>query len=347
MDSPLLRKSIRIAGGLLLLWLALRYLYPLLRPFLLAGLLALAAEPLVQFFHRQLHLRRGFATGIGVSVCICLISLLVLALGAFLLREVRQLAFVLPDMESTAQQGLSVLQHWVQDLAASAPGSIQNMLQDAVDHLFSGSSALLDTFTGWLLSLASGLLSHLPDGAVGIATALIASYMISAKLPGIRTWLSSRIPPVWKERYLPALLGIKDTLWGWLRAQLKLTAITFTLLTLGFVLLQIPYAPAWAAAVALVDAIPILGTGTVLVPWGIVSLLQGKHIRALGLLCLWGTVSLTRSILEPKLVGKQLGLDPLVTLVALYIGFYQWGIWGMLLAPMAAVFLLRIADFRT
>jgi predicted PurR-regulated permease PerM len=96
----------------------------------------------------------------------------------------------------------------------------------------------------------------------------------------------------------------------------------------------------------LVDAIPILGTGTVHVPWGIVSILQGNHIRALGLLCLWGTVSLTRSILEPKLVGKQLGLDPLVTLVALCIGFCQWGIWGMLLAPMAAVFLLRIADFR-
>ena len=88
---------------------------------------------------------------------------------------------------------------------------------------------------------------------------------------------------------------------------------------------------------ALVDAFPILGTGTVLVPWSLFSFLQGDYVLAFGLLILYGTTALTRSVLEPRLLGRQLGLDPLITLMALYAGYRLWGIGGMLLAPILAV----------
>ena len=87
---------------------------------------------------------------------------------------------------------------------------------------------------------------------------------------------------------------------------------------------------------ALVDAIPILGTGTVLLPWALVSLLQHQHLRSVGLLLTYAAAFLTRTILEPRLVGRHLGLDPLVTLIFLYLGYRFWGILGMLLAPMLA-----------
>jgi predicted PurR-regulated permease PerM len=89
--------------------------------------------------------------------------------------------------------------------------------------------------------------------------------------------------------------------------------------------------------VALVDGFPILGTGTILLPWALVSFLQNNIPRALGLLSVYAVISLTRSILEPKLLGRQLGLDPLVTLASLYAGFRLWGFGGMILAPMLAV----------
>ena len=107
-------------------------------------------------------------------------------------------------------------------------------------------------------------------------------------------------------------------------------------------LLGIQYAPLWAMAVSVVDALPILGTGTVLVPWSLVCLVQHNTGRALGLVGLYIATALTRSTLEPRLVGRQLGLDPLVTLIALYVGFRLWGLPGMILSPLLVITLISM-----
>ena len=93
----------------------------------------------------------------------------------------------------------------------------------------------------------------------------------------------------------------------------------------------------WAFLTALVDAVPLLGTGTILIPWAIFSLLQGKNWLGLGLWGLYIIAALTRSAMEPRLVGRQLGLDPLLTLIALYGGYRFWGFGGMLAAPLICV----------
>ena len=92
-----------------------------------------------------------------------------------------------------------------------------------------------------------------------------------------------------------------------------------------------------ALVTALVDAVPLLGTGTILLPWTLVSLLSGEPVRAVGLLGIYVTALITRSALEPKLLGRQLGLDPLAALAALYIGYRLWGFGGMILAPILTV----------
>ena len=94
------------------------------------------------------------------------------------------------------------------------------------------------------------------------------------------------------------------------------------------------------------DAVPLLGTGTVLIPWSLVCLLQRNHVRSVGLLLLYGVTALTRSALEPKLVGKQLGLDPLLTLAALYTGYRLWGIGGMILSPLIAVTAVQLTETK-
>ena len=111
----------------------------------------------------------------------------------------------------------------------------------------------------------------------------------------------------------------------------------------GLLLLKIPHAPLWAAVVALVDVFPVLGTGTVLLPWSLISFLQGDTGRAFFLLGIYGAAAVTRTVLEPRLVGKQLGLDPLVTLMALYMGYRLFGLPGMLLSPMIAVVVTQTA----
>lgn len=331
------RKLLLWLGLALGLWLGLRYVFPVTIPFLLAGVLAFISEPLVRTFQQRLHLPRYAATGIGVSICLIIAVLIFLTLCAFLLRQLRSLANVVPDLESSAAQGISYLKEFFLILSGKAPKGIRTVLSHGVENLFSGSSRILDRISGWLLNIASGLLKALPDSALGLGTWILATYMTSAKLPQIKGFFAHRLPGKWAEQYLPTIKRLRHSLTLWLTAQLKLTGITFAVLSGGFLMLHIPYAIAWAALICLVDALPILGTGTVLIPWSLVSFLQGNHLQAVGLLSIYGVAALLRCILEPRFVGKHLGLDPLVTLFALYTGYHLWGILGMLLAPLLTV----------
>jgi len=343
MNQPLIRK---IGLGLLLfagLWLLGRYLLPILLPFLLAALLAVSSEPLVSFLHDRIKFPRALASGIGVSIALLLAVLLVLTLCALLLRQLGNLSGVLPDLGQTAQEGMDSLEGFLVNLAQKTPQTVSPILIRGVENFFSDSTQLLDQITAKVLALASGILTRIPDSALGFGTWILASFMTSAKLPYIRAWVSQKLPDSWRQQYLPTVKRLKRSLSGWLTAQLKLAGITFSILCGGFLLLRIHHAPLWAVLISLMDALPILGTGTVLIPWSLVCFLQGDHVRALGLLGIYAAAAMLRSVLEPKFIGKQLGLDPLVTLLSMYTGYRLWGILGMLISPLLAVTITQLA----
>ncbi len=342
--NPLIRKSLTISAALLGIYVAVRYLLPLIFPFLIGTALALAAEPLVRFGCKKLHLPRSVSSFVGVGMSFAFLMIAVLLLAALLVRELSALTGILPDLEESIRGGMQSMSSWLLELAGRAPGGIATVLRRNINDFFSGSSALLDQAMGYLLRLASGLLSRIPGGALSIGTGIIASFMISAKLPKIKALLRSRLNAQKLQPLLDTLHRLKTALSGWLMAQLKLSGITFSLVTAGLLLLRISYAPLWAALIALVDAFPILGTGAILVPWSLVAFLQGDPVIAFGLLGLYALCAVTRTVLEPRLVGRQLGIDPLLTLLALYIGFKLFGLLGMLLAPMMAVTVTQLTE---
>ena len=335
--NPGIRRYLPALIGLAGLFLFMRYLLPLVFPFVLGAVLALAAEPLVSFLCTRVHIRRPVATGIGISTAFSFLAFVMMVLGAFAVRQLQNLAGLLPELERSLQFGVDTADRTLRNLAQKVPGELGTVLTRNVDNLISGGDGLISRATASVLKLASGILSHVPGSALAIGTGIISSFMISAKLPQLCRWTEHLLSA---EKLAPALSGasrLKSVLMGWLKAQAKLSAVTFFLMLLGFFLLRIPRAPLWALTVALVDAFPILGTGAILVPWSIFSFLQGDTLRAFGLLGLYAAAALLRSVLEPRFLGKHLGLDPLVTLIALYAGFRLWGIAGMILAPLLAV----------
>lgn len=336
------RKILGILGFALGIWLGIRIFLPLSFPFLLGGLLALAAEPMVTFLCRRLKLRRGAAVAAGVTAVLCLLTLLLLMLLALILRELALVAGILPDLEQFASGGISVLSTWLLQLIQPLPPGIRGFLSDSIRQLFSGGSELMNQGFRFLMGITGNLLRRVPDSALVLGTAIISGYMISAKLPNLREWIKERISRDRIRRFLDAVGRLRRALLGWLKAQLKLMGITWMILVLGLILLRVPYAPVWASAVALVDAFPILGTGTVLLPWALVCFIQEDLIRGVGLLSVYAVISLTRSVLEPRLVGAQLGLDPLATLASLYAGYRFWGFGGMILAPVLAVAAVQV-----
>lgn len=340
------KKSLCLAGVFLTAWLSFRYLLPLAAPFLLGTVLALTAEPVAAFLTRKLRIPRPVSSALGVTMAFCFFAVVLLLTGAVLLRELRSLSAALPDLEQTAATGITALRNFTLTLAARTPSGIRPYVREHVDAFFSDSTAMLNRVAGMALSSAGDLLTHVPDSALTLGTGIISAFLISAKLPRIRRWLLRRIPRDRLRSLIAAGTRMKKALGGWLLAQLKLMSLTLVILLLGFSLLRIPRGPLWALGVTLVDAFPILGTGTVLLPWSLLCLLQGNTPRAIGLLGLYATVTLTRSLLEPKLVGQHLGLDPLATLAALYAGYRLWGIAGMILSPLLAVTALQLVPDR-
>lgn len=312
-------------------WLGLKYLLPLAMPFLLGTALALAAEPAVRLLCRRLP--RGISAALGVTGSLGLLTCLVFLAGAMLVKELGLLAGALPDLSRTAQGGLDSLEGFLLNLADRAPEGVRPLLSRTVTGAFRDGSDLVKQLSTRLPGMASAVLSWLPGSALTLGTGILSAYMVSARLPRLKRWLRGSS----LAKLVPVAKSIKTALGGWLKAQLKLAGVCFCLVCGGFLLLRIPYAPIWAVLTALVDAVPVLGTGTVLLPWSLVCLLQGQQVRALGMVSIYAVAMIARSVLEPRLVGKQLGLDPLITLAALYTGFRLWGIAGMLLSPLLCV----------
>lgn len=305
---------------------------PLLLPFLLGWGLALAAEPLVRFAAGRLRWKRAAAAGVGVSLTLLGTLTLVTLLGALTVKELGSLAQQLPDLQQETQAGLTQLRDALYSVAQRVPAGIQPLMERSVDALVGDSEQLVGQVTARLPALLGGVLGKLPGGALTLGTGVVAGFLMSARLPQLRGALTERLP----ESVQAALHRLRGTLGRWLLAQGKLAAVTCAILAAGLTLLNVPQGALWAIPIALVDAVPLLGTGIVLVPWALVALLQNDTLLAVGLLTTYAAAAITRTVLEPRLVGKQLGLDPLVTLFFLYLGYQLWGFWGLVLSPVCA-----------
>ncbi len=333
-------KRLLITGGVLLAaWLGIRYLLPVAAPFLIGGGIALAADPGVNLIQKKLSWRRFPAVLLCVSLTLILFAALVSFIGAAAVRELGAAARYVPEIGETIGQGMTVLEDFLLSAADRAPASVRPMLIQTVLNTFQDGNALLSQVTNKVPGVVAGVVGKVSKGALTVGTGVLAGYMISVRLPRIRKWISDHMPEHWTKKSLPALRQAKKTFGCWLKAQVKLMLVTWAVVSAGLMLLRIPYGFLWAALVAAVDAVPIFGTGTVLVPWAIVSFLQGNTQQGGGLMAIYGIASLCRSILEPRLVGKSLGLDPLLSLIAVYVGFQLWGIPGLILAPVTAALL--------
>ena len=313
-------------------WIGVRFLLPVALPFLLGTALALAAEPAVSFGVKRLRLPRSVASVLGVGLSLCLLLGFLMLLGGLAVRQVSTLTERMPSVERTLTQAENALLSSLE----KAPPKLRALAEKTVERTLDDGSAVVSGMAGKLPELITGFLGWLGSSLLAIGTGVLAAFLISARLPQLKKALQDRLPPSWQDRYVPALKRGRHCLWGWCKAQGKLALVTWGILSLGFWLLGIRRSVFWAGVIALVDAVPVLGTGSVLLPWAAVCLLQSQNTRAMGLLCLWGVAVIVRTVLEPKVVGKYLGLDSLWTLVAMYAGFRFFGIPGLLFTPIVA-----------
>ena len=317
-----------------------RFFWVPLLPFLLALLLSSMIRPAVRFLHRKFRLPIRLGTILLLVLLIAGISfLLYFALvrlveeaGAFLAQEMPQDG----GTSNFAKALQNMLSKWFPDAKGYFESKgFGSMVRDG---LRSAASVLVGAIPG----LISGILSYLPLAMFFVVVLMLASYYLTTDRERIFKGLYRVLPDriVKEVSYLRHRAG--DCLGQYLKAALILLLITFGELFLGFTLLGIRYSMTLAAIIAVVDFFPILGTGTVMIPWAIVSMLSADVKTAIGLLVLWALLTAVREVIEPRIIGKKLGLHPFHALASMYFGFSLFGFTGLILAPLAVTVLLGV-----
>ena len=204
--------------------------------------------------------------------------------------------------------------------------------------------SLSKTLTTWLGSFAGNVASATPAAIATIVVSIIASCYIAKDYTVIRAFFGKQIP----AKHLPIVRDVKklfsDNLLKVGRGYLILMAITFVELACGLLIFRVRLAIPIAALIAVVDIFPVLGTGTVLIPWALIQLLSGNYPFAIGLIVMYLIISILRSFLEPKIISKQIGMPPLVTLLAIYVGFKLLGFVGMIGLPLVLIVIMALQE---
>lgn len=337
--APVLRVALTAA----LFWLFLRFFLPWCAPLLGAWALAAALEGPVRGLCR-VGLSRPAAAGV-VFTLFTLALCTGVGLGLWWLAgEGLALLERLPLLLSGAGSWPGRLKDLADEALVAAPVPLQEPLRQALEGILDAVGDLLSSAAAQAAVIAGRWASSLPGLAFGAGTALLAGALLSADRPAVSAFFRRQLSRRGVEKLDAAGAALRSALGGWLKAQGILVLLNAGLLAVGLLLLGVKGALLWAFFTALVDLLPVLGSGAVLLPWAVVALLRGDGGLALGLAALWGGVSLVRGLLEPRLVGKEAGLPPLAAVAAFYLGFTAAGPAGMILAPLAALALKVLHD---
>ncbi len=337
--SPFLRCVLTAALAAALLWVALKFLLPVLAPFILAFLTAAVCEPVVKYLSGRCNMRRGIASALCVlTVLLSLVGFVLLVLFR-LFDEAVGLLNELPEMTSGLPALFEKIDRAARRFIVSFPQGVRDYLNDAIAATGEALLALPGSLSAAALGYLGSMAERAPGTVLALVTYAIGSFFISASYDKIISFLRRQIPERFQKRMADLRPELTEGLGQWLRAELTLMAITFAILTAAFALMGVEYGAVIALITAFIDALPVLGSGVVLIPWALVLLLGGDTGRALGLFMTYLVALLARSCLEPKLLGDRFGVEPAAALLAMYAGFKLAGVTGMVLFPIVLMLL--------
>lgn len=328
---------------------------PLLYPFLYGLIIALIINKPVHVLENKTRLPRW------LSVAIVLLFFILLIFGSFTLVvtqvviEITHLIAVLPTHIEDAAHYIKVF--ITREIIANFYANVQDYYS-ALDENYQvrieeyigvGLTKIARAGTFFINTLLQGLqtfLTSLPNAATVLVISLLAAFFISKDFYRFQERLLSIMPLFIQQRLSTVTNDLKQALVGFLRAQLTLISITGAIVIVGLLILQVNYAFTIGIITGIVDLLPLLGTGFIFVPWIIYLFFKGNFDLVIGLSILYGVVVIQRQIMEPKIVADSIGLDPLITLIALFVGLQLFGVVGLILGPVAVVVINALVKAR-
>ncbi|MGI5946394.1 MAG: sporulation integral membrane protein YtvI [Lachnospiraceae bacterium] len=328
------------AGGTLLVCIVLPKFLRFFMPFVVGWIIAMIANPLVRFLESRLKVVRKHGSVLVVITVLALIIGALYLLLSKLLSEASGLLQSLPQLWETFQTEVRNIGRQLDNLFAFLPDQLGVQMRAAADNLDSYIGVLLQNVATPTVEAAGSVAKSLPSILVNTVVIILSSYFFIAERDTILNLWKQYMPENSKKHMSYMRRDAIRLIGGYFMAQFRIMFVVAAILTVGFLVLQVPYSFLLALLISLLDFLPVFGTGTVLIPWGVIKLLSGEYYMAGGLILLYILSQFIRQAIQPKIVGDSMGLPPLMTLVFLYIGFKVSGLGGMILAvPVGLVFL--------
>lgn len=355
-----------IALGFLFVRYALGVCFPIVCAFFIATILQRPKN----FLTRKTFFKKGAASVISLFLLIFIVVSLIALIGVRAVSEIS--GFI--DYVTIQIQHIDVLvtniENAVMDFIENLPAFLSETLTESVTTIFTQireylagqSTELTDSITGslgsafsfsWITTPLSGVIStakQIPSILIAVVITLVASCFMTSDYDEIMGFIKRQFPEEKRKDLSRAKVLLKTTLSKMARAYALIMTVTFTEMFIGLSVLKLigvyssSYAVIIAIVTAIVDIIPVLGTGTVLIPWALYNLIVGNFGLAIGLAVIYAVITVIRQIVEPKLVAGQLGLSPVVTISSLYLGLKIFGVFGMIIAPILVTMLKVLND---
>lgn len=341
-----------------IVYFVLKYFINLIMPFFLALIFAALSRPLARKLSsetktvkdengetheikRKIYLNHNFAAVLSVVLLFLVIIGLVTLICVRLVDTGADMIAQLPELYySTIQPGIEDVLKEVEIWAASVDDSVLEMVRGAVPNVVSTIGSKVTDFSAKMLVWISSLAGSLPTMLLNTLICLIATVFIAVDFDSISAFLRRNLP----EKPLAMVLEIKDSfidiVWQFVRSYFYIFLITATEITVGLLIIGQKNPMLLGIIISVFDAFPIVGSGMILLPWAVWTLLAGSTGKGIGLMILYLVVVIARQIIEPKLVGKRVGLRPIVTLVCMFVGTKLFGALGLFGLPIAAAIIV-------
>lgn len=338
-------------------YVVLKFLFWPLFPFLMAFVFAMVFQRPVHFVERKLKIGRGFPSVLLVLLILTVVLGVLTLLGALLVNQTRALFESLGERFVSLPQMLESLKATLGSALAFLPDSIEGTVVQSInrflDGLIGGTASFDWSILAGPLEGAFNAAKQVPGAVLSVVVASVCCVFITIDFPRIRRFAYRQIPPEKREVFSHTKRAVLSSFGKIAKAYLLILCITFLELLAGFKILSAvglmsdTYIIVLALVIAVIDIIPVLGTGTVLIPWALYSLIVGNTWLGIGLAVVYVIITVIRQYIEPKLVSLQLGLPPFLTLIAMFFGLQLFGFIGLFLMPMFVMLIKMLSDNGT
>ncbi len=340
--QPTIKKIFLILFIFAVIYLSITFLLPFLAPFVIALIVSYINEPVIKLLQKFKISRKAAA---AISLLFTM-SILGLGLTVGIIKIYNEL-IVLQDNLTAYSSDISVKINGLIDKATLFYNGLPDQVTVTITKNLESFSEQIGTMITSVIQYVINTVSSIPRLTVFTIVTILGTYFISSDRKSISSFFYRQLPFSWRKNIVSLKKDTFKALLGYFKAILILMGFTFIEVSVGLFILNVKYAFLIALIVGLSDAIPIMGTGVVMVPWILWTVISGDMTLALGLGIIYILGILIRQIMEPKIVGSQIGLHPLVTLLAMYIGLKFFGIIGMFVGPISIIVVKKLQDSGT